>query len=163
MNRALGSATFALLMSLALALGQGMEALAATELIVNGGFEAGQAPGPATGFSGTSGSWSWTTSNGGANPVWNDGPTHTNLPTARTGSWCANFAPVGNVSNTVSQAVAIPAASAATLTFWLQIATLETSDFTKYDTLTLRLKSPTGGTLATLATYSNLDATPDFS
>ena len=64
---------------------EGVDALGTSELIVDGGFEAGQAPGPASGYSGTSGSWSWTTSNGGQNPVWTDGPSHSNLPTARPG------------------------------------------------------------------------------
>ena len=138
-------------------------ALDATELIVNGGFEAGQAPGPASGYSGTSGSWSWTTSNGGPNPIWTDGPNHTNLPTARTGSWCAYFAPVGPVTNSINQTVAIPSGTTASLTFWVKIATLETSTFTVYDTLAVKLKSPTGSTtLRTLATYSNLDLTPGF-
>ncbi len=140
-----------------------VEALGTTELIVNGGFEAGQAPGPALGYSGTSGSWSWTTSNGGQNPVWTDGPNHTNLPTARTGSWCAYFAPVGPVTNSISQVITIPSGTTASLTFWVKIATLETSTFTVYDTLAVKLKSPTGSaTLRTLATYSNLDLTPGF-
>ena len=140
-----------------------VEALGTSELIVDGGFEAGQAPGPASGYSGTSGSWSWTTSNGGQNPVWTDGPNHSNLPTARTGSWCAYFAPVGPVTNSISQTVAIPSGTTASLTFWVKIATLETSTFTVYDTLAVKLKSPTGSaTLRTLATYSNLDLTPGF-
>jgi hypothetical protein len=140
-----------------------VEALGTSELIVNGGFEAGQAPGPASGYSGTSGSWSWTTSDGGQNPVWTDGPDHTNLPTARTGSWCTYFAPVGPVTNTISQTVTIPSGTTATLSFWIKIATLETSTITAYDTLTVKLKSPAGSaTLRTLATYSNLDLTPGF-
>jgi hypothetical protein len=139
----------------------GIDALGTVELIVNGGFEEGQAPGPATGYSGTSGSWSWTTSNGGLNPVWTDGPDHSNLPTARTGSWCVYFAPIGPTSNKISQAIAIPSRRTATLSFWVKIASLE-GNLRAYDTLDVKLKSESGSTLKTLASYSNIDVTPGF-
>lgn len=143
--------------------GSTVEALGATELIVNGGFEAGQAPGPASGYSGTSGSWSWTTSDGMLNPVWDDPPSHTGPPTARTGLWCVYFGPIGPVTNTVSQQVAIPAGSTATLTFWVKIGTYETSSYSAYDTMLVRLLGTSGDTLATLATFSNLTPTPGYS
>jgi hypothetical protein len=140
-----------------------LETLGTSELLVNGGFEAGQAPGPGMGFSGTSGSWAWTTSDGMLNPVWTDPPTHTGTPAPRTGAWCVYFTPFGPASNSISQQVAIPSGSAATLSFWVKIGTFETSSSFPYDTLSVRLTSPSGTTLTTLATYSNLTATPGFS
>lgn len=143
--------------------GEAVEALGTTELIVNGGFEAGQAPGPASGYSGTSGSWSWTTSDGMLNPIWDDPPSHTGPPTARTGLWCVYFAPIGPVTNSISQQVAIPAGSTATLSFWVKIGTYETSSLSAYDTLRVRLMGTSGDTLATLATFSNLTPTAGYS
>lgn len=140
----------------------GVEALATTEQIVNGGFELGQAPGPGLGYSGTSGSWNWTTSDGMLNPVWDDPPSHTGAPTARTGAWCVYFAPFGPVSNSISQRVTIPSGASANLSFWVKIGTFETSSLTAYDTLSVRLTSESGTTLTTLATYSNLTLTPGF-
>ena len=134
-----------------------------TELAVNGGFEAGQAPGPSSGFSGTSGSWSWTTSDGSLNPVWDDPPSHTGAPTARTGAWCVYFMPFGPASNSISQQVTIPSGSAAALSFWVKIGTYETSTYGSYDTMSVRLTNAYGATLTTLATYSNLTPTPGFS
>ena len=143
--------------------GEAAEALGTTELIVNGGFEAGQAPAPASGYSGTSGSWNWTTSDGMLNPVWDDPPSHTGPPTARTGLWCVYFAPIGPVTNSISQQVAIPAGSTATLSFWVKIGTYETSSYSAYDTLLVRLMGTSGDTLATLATFSNLTPTTGYS
>lgn len=143
--------------------GEAVEALGTTELIVNGGFEAGQAPGPASGYSGTSGSWSWTTSDGMLNPIWDDPPSHTGPPTARTGLWCVYFAPIGPVTNSISQQVAIPAGSTATLSFWVKIGTYETSSYSAYDTLLVRLLGTSGDTLTTLASFSNLTPTAGYS
>lgn len=141
---------------------QAFESFQASELIVNGGFEAGQAPGPASGYSGTSGSWNWATSDGMLNPVWDDPPSHTGPPTARTGLWCVYFAPIGPVTNSISQQVAIPAGSAATLTFWVKIGTYETSSYSAYDTMLVRLMGASGETLTTLATFSNLTPTAGY-
>ncbi|MFN7988923.1 MAG: choice-of-anchor J domain-containing protein [Thermoanaerobaculia bacterium] len=140
----------------------GVEPLGTTELLADGGFEAGQAPGPGMGYSGTSGAWSWTTSDGMLNPVWTDPASHTGDPTPRTGAWCVYFTPFGPASNTISQQVTIPPGSTATLSFWVRIGTLETSSYSTYDTLSVRLTSTSGTTLATLATYSNLTPTPGF-
>ena len=140
----------------------GIEALATTERIVNGGFEAGRAPGTSSGYSGTSGSWDWTTSDGSLSPVWTDPPSHTGAPTARTGAWCVYFMPFGPASNSISQQVTIPSGSTATLSFWIQIGTYETSSYSAYDTMSVRLRNSSGDTLTTLASYSNLTPTPGF-
>ena len=50
----------------------------------------------------------------------------------------------------------IPAASAATLSFYLYVASDETTTSTAYDTLKVQV-TPSGGTTTTLATYSNLN------
>jgi hypothetical protein len=54
----------------------------------------------------------------------------------------------------VSQSVTIPSATSATLSFWLNVATSETTTSTAYDTLKVQVVS--GTTTTTLATYSNL-------
>jgi hypothetical protein len=59
-------------------------------------------------------------------------------------------------TDSVSQSVTIPAAASATLTFYLDVATDETTTTTAYDTLKVQVTS--GGTTSTLATYSNLNA-----
>lgn len=68
---------------------------AGTELIVNGGFEAGQAPGGPMGYSGTSGSWDWTTSDGLLNPVWH---CETSSSPCHTGVWSVYFSPWSSTS-----------------------------------------------------------------
>jgi Zn-dependent metalloprotease len=59
-------------------------------------------------------------------------------------------------TDSVSQTVTIPAASAATLSFYLYVASDETTTSTAYDTLKVQV-TPSGGTTSTLATYSNLN------
>ncbi|MDX6299196.1 MAG: hypothetical protein QOF53_410 [Nocardioidaceae bacterium] len=103
-------------------------------VLVNPGFESGS-----TGWTATSGVITNSTSaapHGGSYYAWLDGygTTHT---------------------DTVSQSVAIPAASRATLSFFLRISTSETTTSTAYDTLKVQVVS--GSTTTTLATYSNLD------
>jgi len=139
-----------------------IEALATTEQIVNGGFEAGRAPGASSGYSGTSGSWNWTTSDGFLSPIWTDPPSHTGAPIPRTGAWCVYFTPFGPVSSSISQEVTIPAGTTASLSFWIKIGTFETSTASVWDTLSVRLTSASGTTLTTLATYSNLTPTPGY-
>jgi hypothetical protein len=58
-------------------------------------------------------------------------------------------------TDTLSQSVTIPAASSATLSLWLAIATSE-SGSTAYDTFKVQVVS--GTTTTTLATYSNANA-----
>jgi subtilisin family serine protease len=80
------------------------------------------------------------------------------------GSWKAWLDGYGTTHvDELSQAVTIPAdACSAALSFWLRISTSETTTTTAFDTLRLEVRSSTGATLATLATWSNLDATGTY-
>jgi hypothetical protein len=83
---------------------------------------------------------------------------------AHTGSWDAWLDGYGTThTDTLSQQVAIPSTvSSATLTFWLHIDTAETSTTTAYDTLTVQIRTGGGTVLATLVTFSNLNAGPGY-
>ncbi len=59
-------------------------------------------------------------------------------------------------TDSVAQTVTVPAASAATLGFYLRVASDETTTSSAYDTLKVQV-TPSGGSTSTLATYSNLD------
>lgn len=109
----------------------------AVERIANGGFESGTA--------------NWTATSG----VITSDP---GFP-ARGGSWKAWLNGYGSAStDTLYQTVSIPAnATQATLTFWLRVASDETSTTTAYDTLKVQLRDSANAVLATLATYSNLN------
>ncbi|HEX2704202.1 MAG TPA: M4 family metallopeptidase, partial [Candidatus Lustribacter sp.] len=109
-----------------------------TNLLTNGGFEAG-----ATSWAGTSGVITSSTSK----------PAHSR-------SWKAWLGGNGRrTTENVKQAVSIPAtAASATLTFWVRIDTAETGS-TVYDTLKVQIVS---GTTTTLATYSNVGATATY-
>jgi subtilase family serine protease len=66
-------------------------------------------------------------------------------------------------TDTVSQSVAIPSGkSSATLQYYLHVDTNETTATQKYDTLTVQVLNSSGTVLATLATYSNLNATSGY-
>src|SRR6185369_10945235 len=66
-------------------------------------------------------------------------------------------------TDTVLQTVTIPStATSASLSFWLHIDTAETSTTRAYDTLTVQVRNSSGSVLATLATYSNLNAAPGY-
>jgi Bacterial Ig domain len=108
------------------------------ERIVNGGFE--------------SGSGSWTATSG---VITNDSGA-----AAHGGSWKAWLNGYGSAhTDTVYQTVAIPAAATqATLSFWLDVTTSETSTTQAWDTLTVELRNSSNAVVATLATYSNLNA-----
>jgi hypothetical protein len=57
------------------------------------------------------------------------------------------------------QDVAIPSSvTTATLSFWLRIDTAETTTTTQYDKLQVQIRNTSNTVLATLATYSNLNA-----
>ena len=63
-----------------------------------------------------------------------------------------------NASGYMYQSVAIPStATSATLSFWLNITSDESSTTTQYDKLFVEVLNSSGTTLATVATYSNLD------
>jgi hypothetical protein len=115
----------------------------AVQRIVNGGFESG-----ASSWTATSGV---ITSDSGA--------------AAHGGSWKAWLNGYGSAhTDTVYQSVTIPAAATqATLSFWLDVTTSETSTTQAWDTLTVELRNASNAVVATLATYSNLDAPGGYS
>lgn len=59
-------------------------------------------------------------------------------------------------TDSVAQTVTIPAATSASLGFFLRITSDETTTTTAYDTLKVQV-TPSGGATSTLATYSNLN------
>jgi len=77
-----------------------------------------------------------------------------------TGSWKAWLDGYGSAhTDTILQQVIIPStATQATLSFWLHIDTLESSSTKANDTLKVQVRNSSGAVLATLATYSNLNA-----
>ncbi|HSP62784.1 MAG TPA: hypothetical protein VLQ90_07375 [Pyrinomonadaceae bacterium] len=81
-----------------------------------------------------------------------------------TGSWKAWLDGYGSAhTDTILQQVIIPStATQATLSFWLHIDTLETSTTKANDTLKLQVRNSSGAVLATLATYSNLNAASGY-
>ena len=83
---------------------------------------------------------------------------------AHTGSGFAWLDGYGSAhTDTLSQAVTIPSGKAsATLQYYLHIDTAETTTSTKYDTLTVQVLNSSGTVLATLATYSNLNAATGY-
>ncbi len=102
-------------------------------LLANAGFE--------------SGAVSWTQSSG---VVSNDSTR------AHAGAWEGWLNGYGTThTDTLSQTVAIPAATSATLSFWLRVDTTETGT-AAYDKLAVQIVS--GATTTTLATYSNANA-----
>ncbi|MDX6248241.1 MAG: hypothetical protein QOF10_1601 [Kribbellaceae bacterium] len=109
-------------------------------LLLNPGFESG-----AVNWTGTSG------------PITNN----TGRP-ARTGSWKLWLQGNGSTSTeNVGQSVAIPAsATSASLSFWIQIDTAETTTSTVYDTVKVQIVD--GATTTTLATYSNLNKSTSY-
>jgi hypothetical protein len=110
---------------------------ASTQLIANSGFESGTA--------------SWTASSG---VITNDA----SVP-AHAGSYKAWLNGYGTAhTDTMYQQVTIPStATSATLAFWLEIQSDETTTTTAYDTLKVQVRNSSGTVLATLATYSNLN------
>lgn len=79
---------------------------------------------------------------------------------AHSGSWKAWLNGYGSVhTDTLFQQVSIPStATNATLSFWRHIDTAETTTTAAYDTLKVQVRNSSGTVLATLATYSNLNA-----
>jgi len=103
-------------------------------LLANPGFESGQT--------------AWTATSGAI--------TNSTSAAPHTGSYYAWLDGYGTThTDTVSQSVTIPAASVATLSFYLRISSSETTTSTAYDTLKVQVTS--GTTTTTLATYSNLN------
>jgi len=83
---------------------------------------------------------------------------------AHSGSWKAWMDGYGSAhTDTVSQTVAIPSTvTTASLTFYLHVDTAETTTTSQYDKLTVTIRNTSGTVLATLATYSNLNAATGF-
>ncbi|MER6030100.1 hydrolase [Streptomyces sp. NPDC001851] len=79
---------------------------------------------------------------------------------ARSGSYDAWLDGNGTATtDTLSQSVTIPSAcTSAKLSFFLHVDTAETTTSTAYDTLKVQVLNGSGTVLATLATYSNLNA-----
>jgi PKD repeat protein len=117
-----------------------------TQLIVNGGFETGMAT-----------PWSLTPGVLCSNST---------CPgeTAHSGSWFAWLDGYGFThTDTATQKVSIPAGKAtATLAFYLHIDTQEVGSIA-YDTLRVEVLNSSGSVLATLATYSNVNAASGYS
>ncbi len=110
----------------------------ATEKLVNGGFESGATAWTAAG----------TASITYAGTYPRTGVGYSDL--------CYN---TNSATGSVLQTVTIPAtATSATLSLWVNIVTQEsTSGTTAYDSLNIKLRTSTGGSLKTLATYSNVN------
>jgi hypothetical protein len=116
------------------------------QLLGNAGFENGSAsPAP------------WTVSAGVID--------NSSFQAPHSGSWKAWLNGYGSVhTDTLLQQVSIPAnATAASLSFWRHIDTAETTTTTAYDTLKLQIRNSSGTVLATLVTYSNLNAGAGYS
>jgi hypothetical protein len=83
---------------------------------------------------------------------------------SHSGLWKAWLGGYGTVhTDTLYQQVTIPpTATVATLSFWLHIDTAETTITIPYDTLSVQIRDTSNKLLATLATYSNLNASAGF-
>ncbi len=123
-----------------------VSASTSSQLILNGGFETGSAA-----------PWALTAgvlcSNSGCPGE-----------TAHSGSWFAWLDGYGFThTDTATQTVSIPAGkTTATLAFYLHIDTQEVGPIT-YDTLRVQVLNSSGTVLATLATYSNVNAASGYS
>jgi pseudomonalisin len=116
-----------------------------TQLLGNPGFENGSsAPAP------------WTVSTGVID--------NSTGEAAHSGSWKAWMDGYGSAhTDSIVQTVSIPSGkTSATLSFWLHIDTAETTTTTQYDKLQVQIRNSSGTVLATLATYSNLNAATGY-
>jgi hypothetical protein len=117
----------------------------AQQLLGNSGFENGSSsPAP------------WTVTSGVID--------NSSFEAPNTGSWKAWLDGYGSThTDTLLQTVSIPStATAATLSFWLHIDTAETAAIAN-DTMKVQIRNSSGTVLSTLATYSNLNASPGYS
>jgi hypothetical protein len=83
---------------------------------------------------------------------------------AHGGTWKAWLDGYGTThTDTLYQQVAIFSTNtSATLSFWLHIDTAETTTTTAFDTMAVQIRDSAGTLLATLATYSNLNANTGY-
>ncbi len=115
---------------------------AAGQLLANPGFESGASSG-------------WTATSGIIN-------TSSKEP-AHSGSYKLWLDGYGTTTtDTATQSVSIPAGCSASLSYWLHIDTAETTKTTVYDTLKVQVLNSSGTVLATLATYTNLNAATGY-
>jgi hypothetical protein len=116
-----------------------------TQLLGNPGFE-----------NGSTNTAPWTTTSGVVD--------NSTGEAAHSGSWKAWLCGYGSThSDNIVQTVSIASGkTSATLTFWLHIDTAETTTTTAYDTVKVQIRNSSGTVLATLATYSNLNANSGY-
>jgi kumamolisin len=116
-----------------------------TQLLGNTGFESGNNTAP------------WTLTSGVINNDTVNEPPH-------SGSWDAWLNGYGVThTDTASQTVVIPSGkTGATLAYWLHVDTNETTKTTAFDTLKVQVLNTSGTVLATLATFSNLNAASGY-
>jgi len=83
---------------------------------------------------------------------------------ARTGTWKAWLDGYGTThTDSCYQQITIPAnVTSATLSFWVRIDTAETTTGTQFDKLQVQIRNSSNTVLATLATYSNLNANSTY-
>ncbi len=122
----------------------------ATELVGNGGFESGAM---------TTTPWTVTSTASPSRVINNTG-----TEPAHSGSFDAWLDGHGaSTTDTLLQQISIPSGvNTATLTFWLHVDTAETSTTRMFDTLTVSVRDTSGNVLATLATFSNLNAATGY-
>jgi kumamolisin len=115
-----------------------------TQLLGNTGFESGTTTAP------------WTLTSGVINNNAAEPP--------HSGSWDAWLDGYGVThTDTAAQTVTIPSGKAtATLAYWLHIDTSETTKTTAFDTLKVQVLNTSNTVLATLATFSNLNAASGY-
>jgi len=115
-----------------------------TQLLGNPGFENGTSSAP------------WTLTAGVANNSTSEPP--------HSGSWDAWMDGYGTThTDTALQQVTIPSTiTTATLSFWLHIDTAETTTTSQFDVLQVQIRNSSGTVLATLATFSNLNAAAGY-
>ena len=115
----------------------------ARQLLGNPGFETGSAA-------------PWTASYGVIN--------HDSAEPPHSGSWDAWLDGYGTThTDTLSQAATLPSGCATyQASFWLHVDTAETTTTTAHDTLKVQVLNSSGTVLATLATFSNLNAASGY-
>jgi hypothetical protein len=116
-----------------------------TQLLGNPGFE-----------NGSTSTAPWTTSSGVVTNSASEAP--------HGGTWYSWMDGYGSAhTDSIVQTVAIPSGkTSATLSFYLHVDTAETTTTTAYDTLKVQVRDSSGTVLATLATYSNLNAATGY-
>lgn len=116
------------------------------QLIVDGGFES------ATKSGNSAPGWTATTTVSGQDVIVYHGP----YP--HTGSNYASEGGYNSDTDKLTQSLTIPSTiNSATLTFWVNVVTQETTTSTKYDYLYVEIHNSSGTLLATPLTLSNLD------